>query len=66
MLASTMASSRRSSCAASLLANTSDVKTVNTATTADAAAADAMATRVRSEADRRHLGTLNSFTNVVG
>ncbi len=57
MLASTIESSRRSSCAASLFASTTEVRIVNTATTADAAAADAIATRVRSEADRRNRGT---------
>ena len=50
MLASTIESSRRSSCAASLLASTIDVRTVNTATTAAAATAAAMATLVRSDA----------------
>src|SRR3954447_8245425 len=59
-LASTIESSRRSSCAASLLANTSDVRTVKTATTAAAAAAAASATRVRSDADRPNRGRRTS------
>jgi hypothetical protein len=56
MLASMIESSRRSSCAASLFARTTDVAMVKTATTAAAAAAEATATRVRSDADRRNRG----------
>lgn len=55
MLASTIESSRRSNCAESLLASTTDVRMVNTATTAAAASAEATATLVRNDAERIRL-----------
>ncbi len=52
MLASTIESSLRSNCAESLLASATEVRMVNTATTAAAASAEATATLVRNDAER--------------